>query len=58
MTEEDFRSYRAYIEGRNAARDGLSKEDCPYLDGSFYLIDSWERGFEESWSEIFEGCNV
>jgi len=59
MTDKNLRAYYAYIEGRNAARDGLLKEGCPYLpEDGYELIDNWECGFEDAWFEIFEETNV
>lgn len=56
MTDENLSYIRAYREGRNAARDGLSINDCPYTD--YLLRANWECGFEDEWCKIFEGSNV
>ena len=52
MTEDNQAALRAYVEGRNAFRDGLSPADCPYED--FLCRDNWERGFEDAFDDYAE----
>jgi hypothetical protein len=54
MTEHDQAALRAYIEGRNAFRDGLRPSDNPYREYDFHLSDNWERGYEDAFTKHAE----
>lgn len=55
MTEDNKRALRAYVEGRNAFRDGMTEKCCPYRkDGPALLIVEWHCGYEDAFAEYCE----
>lgn len=52
MTEHDQANLRAYIEGRNAFRDGLLPDECPYEEDLRAI--NWDCGYEDAFAEYTE----